>query len=80
MNMRKTEVLKIKRIKQELKRSGRKGIWISELARRLEMNKTTLHYYIKGQNKGGKTYDGFFKEKIEVVAINGRNKIIRTLK
>lgn len=56
------------------------GIWVSEIAKKMKVAKSTVKYYIDGKIQNGKMYGGDLKDYIETVTVEGRNKIIRLKK
>jgi len=74
--------VKIRQIKEVLEQE-KGGIWISELARKVPFAKLRKYpepaicYYLYGIKVKDKYYGGFFRNAIETVKIDGKNRFIK---
>lgn len=74
--MNQTTADNIQRIKEELKKH-KNGIWIRELATKLDIPHPTLLYYVNGITRDGKEYGGYLSDSVVEVKTEGRNKFVR---
>jgi hypothetical protein len=77
---RRDEISKL--ILRIVKQSDKKGIWISELRRKLEEDGIKLSwfgvkYYVFGQKIGEKEYGGWLKDEIVIANKEGRNIMLK---
>lgn len=68
----------VDKIKKEIGKH-RRGIWINQLARDLDMIPTTLIYYIWGFEypSRSKSFGGYLREIVKVEKTEGKNRYIR---
>jgi len=65
-----------------VKQSDKRGIWISELRRKLEeagikLSWFGVKYYVFGQKIGEKEYGGWLKDEIVIANKEGRNVMLK---
>ena len=72
--MKKESLTIIELIENELLKHP-EGLWISELARKLKMKESTLHYYLFGKEVNGKFYGGYLKDRIRIKRL-ARGKLV----
>ena len=74
--------IRIRQIESVLKKH-KSGIWVSQLARivpftsNAKFPESAICYYLYGLRRDNKLYGGFFKDKLETIKTQGRNRFIR---
>ena len=55
-----------------------KGIWMSEIARKMKMTVPMVAYYVYGRpsRDGTKTYGGYWKDEVKTARKEGSNKYL----
>jgi DNA-binding Lrp family transcriptional regulator len=74
-NEKKEKYLMDRRILSILKRAPKRGIWMKELARRLNIPRPLLNYYLFGIKKGNVIIGGRFRYGI-YIRKEGNNKFV----
>jgi len=74
-NKKKEKYLMDKRILSILKRAPKRGIWMRDLAEKLNISRPLLNYYLFGMHKKGNLLGGRFKTNI-IIRKEGNNRFI----
>ena len=75
--MRSTTNDNLEKMRKVLRKCGKDGMWIRKLSRQSGVPLGSITYYIWGQEKNGRSYGSYMLNEIEIVRIDGSNKLVR---